>query len=396
MYNPLRHPDDAEPWPIPTTQGGPIGPRDHVGHIDRFEAVMSAVGPGQVGALCTGDRRTGKTSLIRLVEEVLRRDDAARVLSVSAETSDPAVFATRLREAVLGTGWLGREMRKWQVDVDVTYKGIRLRRTGDGKAPDGDDDLLVFAAAKARPHRLVVMIDEIAVLVAALAKDDPDHAQEFLRSLRRARQEAGNLAVVLSGSIGLHHVVPSMQGVNDLARVQVDSLRPDEAAFLARCLILGSPIETDDEAALATAMADACGGGAFALHQVAAGLAAARGQVGPHEVQAIVDGLLTDPADPLDYRHYRDRLPDYYDADAGLARAVLDLLALAGDPGLTLDETAARLAATDIEPRPGRERLVDVIERLERDNTLVRDGARSRIASSLLRRAWIAIRRLDG
>ncbi|MGI8686787.1 MAG: ATP-binding protein [Acidimicrobiales bacterium] len=396
MYNPLRYPDDAEPWPIPTTQGGPIGPRDHVGHIDEFEAVMAAVGPGQVGALCMGDRRMGKTSLIRLVEEVLRRDGAALVLSVSAETSHPAVFATRLREAVLGTGWLGSEVRKWEVDVDVTYKGIRLRRSRGGKAPDGDDDLLVFAAAKARPHRLVVMIDEIAVLAAALAKGDPDNALEFLRSLRRARQEADNLAVVLSGSIGLHHVVSSMQGVNDLARVRVDALRADEAAFLARCLILGSPIETADDAALAAAMADACGGGAFALHHVAARLAARPGPVGPGGVEPIVAGLLADPDDPLDYRHYRDRLPDYYGPDAGLARAVLDQLALASDRGLTVDEAAARLAATEIEPRPGRERLVHVIERLERDNSLVRDGTRSRFASPLLRRAWIAIQRLDG
>lgn len=373
-----------------------MGPRDHIGHIDAYSGLLAAVGHGQVGALCTGDRRQGKTSMLNLIEEVLLRNDDVRVLRISAETSKPEVLCSRLTEQVRKATWLGREAEHWSLDLDVSYRGFHLRRTsGTKRGQDDTDDLLVLAARKAAPRRLVVIIDEITVFVEALSKVDPDAGLEFLRSLRRARQDvADNLALVLSGSMGLHHVVPSMQAVNDLVPVRIARLTVDEAKFLAHCLILGADIETADAAGLAAVMAEVADGGAFYIHHLADALRKQRGVVTPADARLALDRLITDPDDPLHFRHYRDRLQPYYGEEAGLAALVLDAVAMAPKGSMRSDEIAAAVALKTGAP-PQRDHLVTILERLEQDHYLEPVQTGSKFASSLLRRAWIVIRRLD-
>lgn len=398
MYNPLRHPDSGDPWPIPVTPGGPIGARDHVGHLDVYQRLLAAVGRGQVGALCTGDRRQGKTSMLNLIDEVLRGDDDVRVLRISAETSMPEVLRSRLKEQVRQATWLGREAERWALDLDVSYRGFHLRRTGGTKRSDLDDetdDLLVLAARKAAPRRLVVVIDEITVFVEALVQRSLDEGLEFLRALRRARQDgADNLAIVLSGSMGLHHVVPTMQAVNDLVPIRIGRLAEDEARFLGQCLILGGGIDADDAARLAAVMAEATDGGAFYLHHLADELRKQRGLVTPADARRALDRLIEDPDDPLHFRHYRDRLQSYYGREATLAAQVLDAIATNSATAVRTDEVCSVMALATGAPPP-RDRVVSILERLEQDHYLEPAGGGTKFASSLQRRAWIVVRRLD-
>ncbi len=394
MYNPLRA-DSADPWPIAIVPGGPIHPRDHVGHVAEFAQLMGAIDHGQVGALCTGDRRMGKTSLLGLTSAILDNDNDTRVISVSAQTTNPAVFAERFSEALRASTWLGRERRRWALGIDVGYKGIRLRREGGYRAKAETDDLLTLVAQKAAPRRVVVIIDELVDLLSAFAADDAAHALEFLNSLQRPRQEhaVANLAVVLAGSIGLHHVVPSRKAVNDLYQIAVGPLTDDEARFLARCLFLGSGTQEKRQNGTISAVAEASGGVPFYIHHIVDRLSRLGRPVDHSDVDAVVELLLTDPLDPLHLRHYRDRLADYYGAESSLAGHILDIAALAARP-VTVDDIEASLARVDVEPRPARDDLVLVIEKLELDHYLVTDKSRSRFASELLRRAWATMRKL--
>jgi hypothetical protein len=398
MYNPLRDPDDQEPWSITPTPGGPIGPRDHVGHLDEHRRLWAGIAEGQTGVRLTGDRRQGKTSLLNLVGDELARSRDHRVLRVAGETTDPRTFASRLRVAVRSAAWLGGEAERWAVDLDVSAKGIRVRREGGVREGDRrhplDDDLVVLAARQAAPRRLVVMVDEVTVLLQALQKATDDGGSELLHSLRRARQEgADNLTVVLSGSMGLHHVVSSMQPVNDLRPVRVGRLTPDEAAFLARCLILGAGIDTSDPEALARTMAATTDGGAFYLHHVADQLGRLLRPVTPSDAHDAMGRLLDDPDDPLDFRHYRDRLRPYYGDDSGLAGTVLDAVATA-PRSLTTDDVVDAVAAATAS-RPARELVVSILERLEQDHYLVPTDTGTAFSSELLRRGWIVVRRLE-
>jgi hypothetical protein len=396
VYNPLRHPDDAEPWPIATTLGGPIRPFDHVGHVAEYLDVLAAIGPNQVGAYLPGDRRQGKTSLLSLLEAVLGADDDVRVLRVSAETKSSEVLTGRLRETVRSKSWLGREAERWALDLDVSYKGIRLRRQGGKRAEhdDGGDDLLVLAARRAAPRRLVVIIDEISIFVQALASEAPAHADEFLHTLRRARQESDNLSVILSGSLGLHHVLPTMQPVNDLRPVRIGRLTDDEAVFLARCLLLGAGVHSADPIELAAALAATADGGAFYLHHLIAALEKLRRPATPDDVGDALEQLLRDPDDPLDFKHYLTRLKPYYGPDASLAERLLDEFALSTATELSIDDVGDAVSASTGE-RPDRDHLVDLVSRLEQDHYLEPTSGGSTYSSSLLRRAWIAVRRLD-
>jgi hypothetical protein len=204
--------------------------------------------------------------------------------------------------------------------------------------------------------------------------------------------------MVLSGSIGFHHVTEDAPGtVNDVRRMPIGPLQRDDAIFLARCLLLGEGVVTTDELAVANAIGDAAENVPYYEHHLVDGArrrSVARGsRVTPDEVAALVDAALVDPDDPWDLRHYRDRLRGYYGSQTRVVSAILD--ALAGtDDELTVDEILSRVALVDADlARLTRDDLTLVLERLEADHYLVRHGVRDRFPSGLVRRAWLASRR---
>lgn len=335
----------------------------------------------------------GKTSLLRKVERLLGREHL--VLRMSAETEDANLFGERLLDILRGHDVLAEELRRWHVEVDVNYAGIRLRRHAldDSSEPTNSDDLFAWAAERARPGKLIVIIDEITVLAGALERGRPGGAMEFLRSFRRPRQELDNVVVILAASIGIHHVVRSPEPLNDLRKVRVGPLAPDDAVFLARCLLLGEDIATSDETAVAEAMAHESDGIPYFLHHLAAAARRAGGVLEPATVQSLRDAALVDPDDPWNLRHYRERLPDYYGINAELAGRVLDMHAILGDP-VSVDALEHHLGAYELARRPVRDELVCLLDDLEADHYLVREGNATAFATRILGDAWRALRRL--
>lgn len=385
-------------WPIQANLGGPVDPADHIGHGDEFDQVVRSV--GAVGALVTGDRRMGKTSLLRKVEHVLSPEHV--VLRISAETDDPELFGRRLVDVLRGHRVFAEELARWSVTVDVGYKGVRIRREGGvggsgggggGGLADEPDDLFRWAAARAAPAKLVVILDEIAVLALAIERRQAGGSVEFLRSLRRPRQEMDNLAMVLAGSVGLHHAVVDTTPVNDLQRVRVGPMAAPDAAFLARCLLLGEQVHTWDEDAVVAAMVEAADAIPYFLHHLAHAAQRRGTTLTPAAVWDIRNAALVDPDDPWNLRHYRDRLRDYYGDAHELAASVLDAAAVADGP-LDLSQLASRLAAMELEVRPTRDALLALVERLEADHYLARQGVADAFATRIVRDAWRAMRRL--
>lgn len=372
------------PWPISANPGGPIDPEDHIGHEAELHEVLRSI--ASVGALLPGDRRMGKTSLLRKAEQQLVEHV---VLRVSAETDDLDLFGRRLLEVLRGNRVFADELKRWKVEIDVGYRGFRLtRRARDG--PDRDevtDDLFAWAAARVGTRKLVVVIDEITVLAAAIEQQRPGGAAEFLRSLRRPRQELPNVAVILSGSVGLHHAVADMAPLNDLRKVRVGPLAADDAAFLARCLLLGEQIETDDEPDVVQTMVAEAEAIPYFLHHLAA---QAGGQGGPltvDGVRSMREAALTDPDDRWNLSHYQDRIPAYYGCDTELVLHILDAYAAAGVP-LAIDELASSVASVGLEHPPARAELVRLVENLEADHYLVRRGNADEFAFRIVRDTW--------
>ncbi len=126
----------------------------------------------------------------------------------------------------------------------------------------------------------------------------------------------------------------------------------------------------------------------------------------PFYIQAVVDRLRAQPGVPVadiversivdsDWhtKHYVTRLDDYYGADALVARAVVDELALAHPAALGIDELLSRVALSFEEPL-ARDLVINLLDKLETDHYLVRDGNSDRMTSALLATIWRLHRRL--
>lgn len=370
---------------------GPVDPHDHVGHDHALDEVLLST--NSVGALLTGDRRMGKTSLLRKVESVLCRDHV--VLRVSAETDSVELFASRLLNTLRQTSAFAKELENWHVSVDVGHRGFRIQRTPTAKnhEPPLTDDLFSWAAKKASPRKLIVIIDEITVLAQAIEKTNPGGALELLRNLRRPRQELDNVVILLAGSVGLHHATSDFAPLNDLRKVRVGALEPAAGGYLARCLLLGEGIEVSDEQTVAEAIYRQADGIAYYIHNLVASARRRGGVLQPHAVGELRRLAMEDPDDPWDLRHYDRRIDDYYGERSTLVRHVLDIFATASAP-LSVTDLGAHLLAVEMSRRPGRDELLLLLEQLEADHYLLRAGDTDTFASTVIRDAWRSIRRL--
>ena len=371
--------------------GGVVPVEDVVGRVRESTEVLGSL-PNS-GAVLVGDRRHGKTSLARLVQR-MAADSGAVVVSVSAERETYAEFVAALISELgrLDPAW-AQELAR--IRLTLTAGPVRLER--DSRAAATLDDLLDRAVRRAGNRILALFIDEVSVLARNLERASPGSGDTFLHLLRRVRQEnPGRVATVLSGSIGFHHVsADAPSTVNDIPKIAVGPIRSDHATYLAECLLLGSGVPTTDRHQVAAAIAAAAENVPYYIQHL---VAAARkswqdSQVAPYPelIDLLVLDAIESPYDPWDLRHYRDRLPHYYGADAPAIAGLLDIYAHAGGP-VGVDTVLMRLRSEG-SPISDRAQLVSFIERLTLDHYLARNGDTDGFSSPLLQRAWKAMRR---
>lgn len=380
-----------QPRPMSLVVGGVVPTEDVVGRVRESNDVLAAL--VHSGAVLVGDRRHGKTSLSRLVQR-MAAEQGAVVVAVSAERESYTEFVSALISelARLDPSW-SKELAK--IRLTLTAGPVRLER--DARAAATLDELLDNAIRRARGHTLALFIDEVSVLARNLERADPGSGDTFLHLLRRFRQEnPGKVATVLSGSIGFHHVSDDAPAtVNDIPKIAVGPIRSDHATYLAECLLLGSATPTTDQHAVAAAIAAAAENVPYYIqHLVAAARKSSydtQHAAYPELVDLLVLDAIESPYDPWDLRHYRDRLPHYYGADAPAIGRLLDIYAHTNRP-LDVDTVLMRLRSEG-NPITDRAQLVSFIERLTLDHYLVRAGDADQFSSPLLQRAWKAMRR---
>jgi hypothetical protein len=354
---------------------------------------LTYIGFGVSGAVLVGDRRHGKTSLARVVQQEAARAGAV-VVAASAERETYGEFVASLATELgqLGPLW-AQEMAKLR--ISLTAGPIKLER--DGRAAAALDELLDRVVARARGRQVVLFVDEVTILARNLERHERGAGDNFLHVLRRFRQKHGTaVATVLSGSIGFHHVSPDAPStVNDIRKIAVAPIRSDHAAYLAECLLLGDGVPPDGRTALAEAIATGAENIPYYIqHLVAATLwirRAGRPLPRPEDIPQLVDDAIKDPTDPWDLKHYRNRLDDYYGADSTTIGKLLDIYAHAGT-ALGIDETLMRLQSEG-SPITDRDQLVAFVDRLELDHYLVRTGDVDKFASPLAQQAWRTMRR---
>lgn len=373
--------------------------RDIVGRSGLVDGLVTALDAGD-GVLLTGDRRVGKTCVARLVEARLRAE-GRRVVRTSAERESLADFVQALADGLASQAGrpLRREIDRWRLTlkggpVELSRQVVqrRLAELVAAAVHDSAAGRPARVVSRRSPVGLVLVVDEVPVLARALEREHRGAGIDLLRLLRRIRQEhSGQLSMLLLGSIGFHHVAGDAPGaMNDVSVQHVGALEHSGARYLARCLLLGQDVRTVDDPDVGTAVATAAEGIPYYIHHLVKAcrdLSRTR-VITPQLVPGLVDQALRDPDDPWNMRHYRDRIGPYYGAaEEDLVVAVLDGYADAPQ-GLTVDQLMIRLGTADLAERPTRRHLVRLVEKLEQDNYLIRDGELSRFPAGLVRRAW--------
>jgi hypothetical protein len=242
-------------------------------------------------------------------------------------------------------------------------------------------------------HHIVFLWDEVPFLLDNVSKrEGAAVAMEILDTLRSLSQDYARIRFVLTGSVGLHHVLSALRTkgylnspLNHMERIAPGPLAPKDSRKLALDLLSGAGLECAEPARCADAVAGAVGDVAFYIHKLVSRLPRGTG-INPTVIEQILQREIAHPDNDWDFLHYRTRLPLYYENDERLVLHILDAIAAASRP-LSLD--AIRKAVSAQTPFDDTERLRNLLKLLEQDHYLGRDAEGDyAFRFPLIRRWW--------
>lgn len=268
---------------------------------------------------------------------------------------------------------------------------------------DIEQEMSAIEAETGRPTRMVFFWDEIPFLLDNISRrEGPAIAMEILDVLRAFGQDHDHIRLVLTGSIGIHHVLADLRAeghnhspLNRMEHVSPGPLAPADAQTLALSLLIGAQLNCAEPKSCAQFIATSVGNVAFYIHKLISRLPALDPITLAVIDQCLLREITANERDDWDFAHYRNRLQPYYRDDTPLALAVLDAVASAS-PGTPPDFVALRRAASaSVSGFHDDEKLHALLKLLCRDHYLVRDEhGRYRFYLELIRRWWALDRAL--
>lgn len=309
-----------------------------------------------------------------------------------------ATQAYRMSHEVLSPR--GRTLRRMAELVGLV-KGVEI--TGVIKLPDGAPapwkevlrrtfaDIEDAMIALGPRQRIVLLWDEVPFLLDNIARSEGAAvAMEVLDTLRALGQDHDRIRLLLTGSIGLHHVLNDLRKegyngspLNRMEHIQPGPLSPADAISLARALLLRNTPPCDDLGRCAASLAAAVGNVPFYIHRLVSRMPNA-GPATPDTIERLLDAEITSDQNDWDLKHYRDRLRPYYGNDERLALQILDAIAVGG----ALDFPAIR-RTVNVPGAVDDERLRALLKLLCLDHYLVRTETNEyRFYLDLIRRWW--------
>ncbi|RIJ70139.1 ATP-binding protein [Nakamurella silvestris] len=390
--------------PLAVNPGGSLSPDQVVGRDLLINQLWETLRVQSV--LLSAERRMGKTSVIRKMAADAEAQGFVGVIRSVEDCSSAGEFveqlAAGLRDALPRSHRAAATLRSlistWGVEVDSGPIRIQPRLREDWKP---QLQRLFEAVTDHQDRPVVLFIDELSMMLDKVrVRDGAFVARDVLDSLRAARQRHPSLRMVVSGSIGLHHVLGDLAHpgsawapVNDMDRVELTPLVPAEATSLAYRLLAGARIPCQDPGAVATAIAAEVDGVPYYVHLTVKWLRAlGPGHlVGTEDVRRAVQAGIEGLPDSWNLSYLGERIIARYAGSATLAEQVLDIVATAG-PGsaaLTTAEIGRRLGS--VTAGVDETQLRHAVELLRLDHYLRRDNS---FQLSIARRYWIMSREL--
>jgi hypothetical protein len=386
--------------------GGQLDPVDVVGR-DPLVKNMWEVLEGR--SIYMNDlRRIGKTQILNRMEALVPADWLVIKRDLGGFHTAAEFAAAIFKDSHARLGAKGRAFRRMKQLLDLA-KGVEI--SGVLKLPSGASapwkDVVIKTMSDLQDElantkkRLVFLWDEVPFLIDNIGRrEGAPAAMEVLDLLRAQSQEPSRIRFVLTGSVGLHHVLADLRAggyigspLNHLERIAPGPLSQADARKLAADLLQGAAVSCADFDACATAVAGAAGNVPFYIHKLVSRLPKGP-QVDGTSVERTVREEIAHPDNDWDFAHYRSRVPHYYGNDEKAVLAILDTIAAASAP-LSLDEV--RRGVNAALPFDDREKLLGLLKLLSQDHYLTRDDhGRYAFRLALICRWWRFDRGLEG
>jgi hypothetical protein len=225
-------------------------------------------------------------------------------------------------------------------------------------------------------------------------------AGEILNLLHTLRAEYPRVRMILTGSVGLHHILHKLRRSgfnnpvnNDMDVLSVMPLKNEFAVGFARSLLEAKSIPCQDLAMTAATIAQEVDNIPYYIDGVVKRF---RYHAPDRPLEIDVDmirqeirAMLVDADKTLQMAHYLDRIKNYYgDTDSELVRLILDTVAAEEQPIATKDIIKIIQSSSSL---PISEQSIrDLLKLLEQDHYLAKDPIDLKYAFrySLIRRYW--------
>lgn len=388
-----------EVQPVRVNVGGQLDPAEVIGRDKLAKTVWRTLEKQSV--ILSAERRIGKTNLIRKMQAEASTDKLAIYRDLEG-TKTPLEFAENIYQDV--EQYLSTQ-KKAGARMQSLLKHLGGIQIGNFlKLPENVSqhhwkDLLTATIADLTEHEertIVLFWDEMPYMIYDIARTvNENAAMEVLDTLRQLRNQHKNLRMVFTGSIGLHSVITSFKKVgyandptNDMKLIDVPNLEPEYAEEVARELLRGESVVSDDLLSTAKAIASICDGNAFYIQFVVDRIAQTGEPASPASVELLIESCLTDPQDGWHMQHYRERINTYYtDAqDQQFALSILDIVAISPTPVLfnaLFNQLKANMATDD------QEKARNMLTLLQRDHYIVLEtNGAYRYRFPLIQRSW--------
>ncbi|MCF7959601.1 MAG: hypothetical protein K9M08_02565 [Pirellula sp.] len=250
-------------------------------------------------------------------------------------------------------------------------------------------------------EKIAFFFDEVTLMLQNIAQRQGEaramEVLDMLSNLRKDPTTGKTFRMVLTGSIGMPHVLQSLkekghtdQGVSGMIPIDVPPLADQHALQLARDLISGENLVAAAPDAAAKQIANTVGNIPFYIHWVVRTLADGPGRsMEQTDIERAVKKLLSSTADPLELRHFRTRIDHYYGENKAAVLAILDRVASNEELSIFPDLLKRAKVKFKIPPDDIDERVRDMLRLLMMDHYLLRnDEGKYSFRYPLLKQWW--------
>jgi hypothetical protein len=367
---------------------GAVELSEAVGREAMVDRLWSLLREGSV--LLQGRSGLGKTTVVRLA-----------IADAPTSWRGRLVAAAELRSAAALTGALIQSL--W---TEHAEPGPRLRATIEPALASGSlasEPLRILREAIAaeladRAGGLLLAIDDVDRFVDANA-DRGIELSELIATLDDLAREQPRLRLLFVSNTRMRRAIermrprPPRELLANHRLLAMEPLSADSAARLAATLLLGESITARDRAGLARKIADAVDNVPRWIHSTLVEFTKKRGPIGDGRLDEVLSRVVSDVGDPWGMRaDLTPVLHTYAEPGRRIALSLLDRIATAGAEGLTFDTLHRGLA---METTLDADAVRRVLEELRADQICEEFGGYLRFSATLLRRTWMAMRKLE-